>query len=86
MATPSLSAFVARHIGPSEADQQRMLSDLGCSDLEQFVAEVVPAPILLEPAIAEQGLPQGCDEAQALAELQAIAGANTGQRPLDGVG
>ena len=86
MATPSLSAFVARHIGPSEADQQHMLSDLGCSDLEQFVAEVVPAPILLEPAIAEQGLPQGCDEAQALAELQAIAGANTVQRSLIGLG
>ncbi len=86
MTAPSLSAFVARHIGPSEAEQQRMLRDLGCADLERFVAEVVPAPILLEPASAAQGLPQGCDEAQALAELQAIAGANTVQRSLIGLG
>jgi glycine dehydrogenase len=86
MATTSLSPFALRHLGPSEAEQERMLSDLGCGDLEQFVAEVVPAPILLEPASAEQGLPQGCDEAQALAELQAIAGANTVRRALIGLG
>ena len=86
MAPSPLSPFAARHIGPSETEQSRMLSDLGCSDLEQFVAEVVPGPILLESAIAEQGLPEGCDEAQALDELQQMAAANTVQRSLIGQG
>ena len=65
---PGQSPFVARHIGPSAAEQAQMLAELGCSDLESFVAEVVPPDILLPPEIAGQGLPQGCDEAQALAE------------------
>ena len=86
MAAPALSPFVARHIGPTEAEQARMLADLGCSDLESFVAEVVPEAILLTSAEAEQGMPGGCDEAQALAELQAIAGANQLQRSLIGLG
>ncbi|MFM7635673.1 MAG: aminomethyl-transferring glycine dehydrogenase [Cyanobacteriota bacterium] len=63
-----------------------MLADLGCRDLDSFVAEVVPEAILLAPEAAAEGLPQGCDEAQALAELQAIAAANTVQRSLIGQG
>lgn len=86
MAARSVSPFVARHIGPSPAEQARMLADLGCSDLEGFVAEVVPEAILLGPEAAAEGLPEGCDEAQALAELQAIAADNTVQRSLIGLG
>ena len=63
-----------------------MLADLGCSDLDRFVAEVVPEAILLEPEAAAEGLPEGCDEAQALAELQAIAAENAVQRSLIGLG
>jgi glycine dehydrogenase len=81
-----LSAFVARHIGPSEAEQRRMLSDLGLSDLEQLVAEVVPAAIRLEPEQGLAGLPAGCDEAQALTELAAIAAGNQVHRSLIGLG
>ncbi|NBW63356.1 MAG: glycine dehydrogenase (aminomethyl-transferring) [Synechococcaceae bacterium WB4_1_0192] len=81
-----LSPFVARHIGPGEAEQRRMLSDLGLSDLEQLVAEVVPAAILLEPEQGLADLPPGCDEAEALAELGAIAAGNTVLRSLIGLG
>ena len=81
-----LSPFVARHIGPSPAEQARMLADLGCADLDSFLAEVVPEAIRLDAATATAGLPAGCDEAQALAELQAIAGANRLQRSLIGLG
>ena len=63
-----------------------MLADLGCSDLERFVAEVVPEAILLEPELAAEGLPEGCDEAQALAELREIAAENTVERSLIGLG
>ncbi len=84
--TAALSPFVARHIGPSAADRARMLADLGSPDLEAFVAEVVPAGILLEPAEAAAGLPEGCGEAQALDELAQLAGANAVRRSLIGLG
>ncbi len=84
--TAALSPFVARHIGPSEAEQARMLADLGATDLEAFAAEVVPAAILLGPAEAAAGLPEGCGEAQALAELAALAAANRPHRSLIGLG
>jgi glycine dehydrogenase len=63
-----------------------MLAELGCRDLESFVAEVVPPDILLPAELAAQGLPQGCDEAQALAELALIAAANQPRRSLIGLG
>ena len=89
MATDStgvFSPFVARHIGPSTAEQASMLADLGLSDLEELVAQVVPSEILLDPAEAAAALPEGCAEAQALAELGRIAGSNRLCRSLIGLG
>ena len=81
-----LSAFVQRHIGPTPAEQQTMLRDLGLADLESLVRQVVPEAIRLEPAQALEGLPAGCHEAQALTELQQIAAANEVRRSLIGLG
>jgi glycine dehydrogenase len=81
-----LDGFLMRHIGPSPGEQARMLQDLGTPDLDQFLAEVVPAGLLLEAATATAGLPEGCSEAQALAELQQIASANQVRRSLIGLG
>ncbi|WP_010313583.1 aminomethyl-transferring glycine dehydrogenase [Synechococcus sp. CB0205] len=81
-----LSAFVQRHIGPTPAEQQSMLRDLGLPDMEALVRQVVPEPIRLEPAQALEGLPAGCQESQALAELQQIAAANEVRRSLIGLG
>jgi glycine dehydrogenase len=80
------SPFLQRHIGPSAAEQARMLEELGCADLESFVAEVVPADILLPAPEAALGLPEGVGEAQALAELRVIAAANQVRRSLIGLG
>ena len=63
-----------------------MLEELGCTDLEHFVAEVVPADILLPAEEAAIGLPEGVGEAQALAELRGIAAANQVRRSLIGLG
>ena len=78
--------FLVRHLGPSENDQERMLAELGLDSLEALAAEVVPADILLPPAAAEEGLPQACGEAEALAELAAIAATNDVRRSLIGLG
>ena len=80
------ACFELRHIGPNAADQMAMLAELGLGSLEQLAAEVVPADILLPPEAAEQGLPQPCGEAEALAELAAIAGQNRVLRSLIGQG
>ena len=46
-----------------------MLNALGYSDLNEFVADVVPADIL-DPAPPVKALPEGCGEAEALQQLQ----------------
>ena len=81
-----LSPFVARHIGPTAAEQASMLADLGLGSLEELIAEVVPEAIRLDAAAALEGLPAGCGEADALAELQQIAAANQVRRSLIGLG
>ncbi len=63
-----------------------MLERLGASDLEAFVAEVVPADILIKASAAAADLPLGVDEAQALNELRAIAATNQVRRSLIGLG
>jgi len=82
----STSAFAARHIGPTAREQQVMLRDLGLSDLQDLVDQVVPEPIRLDLDQACAGLPSGCSESQALAELREIAAANQAGRSLIGLG
>ncbi|NTS78357.1 aminomethyl-transferring glycine dehydrogenase [Catenovulum sp. SM1970] len=41
-------AFVQRHIGPDEAEQQHMLATLGATSLDELIAQTVPENILLE--------------------------------------
>jgi glycine dehydrogenase len=65
--------FIARHIGPSPEDQQQMLSLLGCSNLKQLTAQVVPKAIAMAESL---DIVDGCTEAQALAELRVIASQN----------
>ena len=63
-----------------------MLAELGLDSLEDLAASVVPADILLPPTAASEGLPEACCEAEALAELAAIASLNTPARSLIGLG
>ncbi len=78
-----MSEFIQRHIGPSESEQLKMLSDLGLSTIEELVREVVPTSILLR---GDSKLPEGCSEQQALTELKNIARHNIVKRSLIGQG
>ena len=42
-----MSEFIQRHIGPSEEEQAKMLSDLELSSIDELVRQVVPDSILL---------------------------------------
>jgi len=75
--------FAARHIGPRPADIARMLGHLGVESLDALVAEVVPDAIRDDAPLA---LDAGVSEAEALAELERMAGANTVVRSLLGQG
>ena len=78
-----MSDFFRRHIGPSKDQQTQMLQDLGLSNLDELVRQVVPDIILLR---GENNLPKGCHEHQALAELKNIAKANKVKPSLIGQG
>jgi glycine dehydrogenase len=67
------SEFTARHIGPSEDDERHMLSVIGAASRRALIDAVVPRAIARPQPMA---LPPALPEAQALAELKALAGRN----------
>ncbi|MDR6234199.1 aminomethyl-transferring glycine dehydrogenase [Pseudomonas oryzihabitans] len=75
--------FVPRHIGPRELDEIAMLDLLGYESLEAMTAQVIPESI---KGTSVLDLPAGLSEADALAELRAIAGKNRLLKSLIGQG
>jgi glycine dehydrogenase len=75
--------FIARHIGPSDAEQQKMLAAVGCDSLDALLQEVVPPAIRSQAPLA---LPASRSEPDVLAELKAIAGRNRIYRNYIGQG
>ena len=67
------SEFIARHIGVSAADEQRMLSVIGESSRKALIDSIVPRSIARAHAM---DLPPAVTEAAALEELKAIASKN----------
>ena len=65
--------FIARHIGPRQADEQAMLQTLGFDSLDALTASVIPQSI---KGTSVLDLPAGQSEAQALAAIKAIADQN----------
>ena len=67
------SEFTARHIGIAPAYEARMLSAIGAASRRGLIDAVVPRAIA---RARPMDLPPAVGEAQALAELRAIAGRN----------
>ncbi len=67
------SEFVARHIGPEAHDERHMLSVIGAASRRALIDAIVPQAIKRAAAMA---LPAPLTEAQALAELKAVAQQN----------
>ena len=76
------SPFLARHIGPGDADQRAMLNKLGMTSMEALISQTVPTKIRMDGTLS---IPDGIGEEEALAELFAkmdkniVAKAMTGQ-------
>jgi glycine dehydrogenase len=75
--------FVARHIGPSEADIAGMLPVVGAATLDDLAAKTVPGAIRTNRAL---DLPPPIDEAGVIAELRELASRNTVKKSLIGMG
>ena len=80
-------AFVARHIGPSDADQAAMLELLGYASRGALIDAIVPAAIR-RPTAGPQSmdLPDALPETEALEKLAALADRNQVFRSFIGQG
>jgi len=75
--------FIRRHIGPSAAQTETMLADIGADSIDALIDEIVPSDIRLAelPAIGDSKT-----EVQALADLKAIANLNQVNTSYIGLG
>ena len=76
-------SFVARHIGPDEAEQREMLRAVGAASLAELIDQTVPESIRLK---APLDLPPGESEHDLLREARALAGENRIARSYLGMG
>ncbi|MFC3533959.1 aminomethyl-transferring glycine dehydrogenase [Vogesella facilis] len=75
--------FIERHIGPCEAEKAEMLAYVGAASLEDLVAQTVPANIRFNRAL---DIPPAQREADALADLKAVASKNVVNKSFIGLG
>ena len=74
--------FAARHIGPDSQAIATMLAVIGVDSFDELASKAVPTRILDKPTDSGgfpglDGLPPAASETEALAELRALADANT---------
>ncbi|MCU1396344.1 MAG: gcvP [Ilumatobacteraceae bacterium] len=75
--------FVRRHVGPDDADRQRMLDVLGLGSVDELLDATVPASIRMSERL---GLDESVTVTEALAELRGIAEQNVIATSLIGMG
>ncbi|WP_020673600.1 aminomethyl-transferring glycine dehydrogenase [Amycolatopsis nigrescens] len=79
--------FADRHIGPRQDELTRMLEAIGVGSLDELAQRAVPSSIReTDPARLSMGLPAPASEAQALAELRALAAQNRPMVQMIGLG
>ncbi|MDR7275893.1 aminomethyl-transferring glycine dehydrogenase [Catenuloplanes atrovinosus] len=75
--------FAARHIGPNAAEQRRMVETIGYGSVEELMDVAIPEVIRWHGTL---DLPPAVTEAEALAELRALASRNTVATSMIGLG
>ncbi|MEH6542563.1 MAG: aminomethyl-transferring glycine dehydrogenase [Porticoccaceae bacterium] len=81
--TTNTDQFVRRHIGPDRAQQQAMLDQLGATNLDALVEQIVPPAILKTTPL---NLSEALSERDALLQLKTIAEKNQVYTSLIGLG
>ncbi|MBR3945351.1 MAG: glycine dehydrogenase (aminomethyl-transferring), partial [Akkermansia sp.] len=77
------TSFVPRHIGPTDAEVEAMLQEIGFESLDAMTDAIVPADIRLK---APLDLPAPMAEQEALAALQQVLAANKPAHSVIGQG
>ncbi|NAW66537.1 aminomethyl-transferring glycine dehydrogenase [Photobacterium halotolerans] len=77
------NAFAARHNGPNDAQQAKMLQTIGADSIDKLIEETVPASIRLKEAMK---LDQPQSEADMLSALKTVARKNVINRSFIGQG
>jgi len=75
--------FVARHIGPTPSQIERMLATIGVGSLDELIGQAVPASIRFDGTL---DLPGPASERDVIAELRGLAGQNRVLTSLIGMG
>ncbi|WP_432953400.1 aminomethyl-transferring glycine dehydrogenase [Micromonospora haikouensis] len=75
--------FAARHIGPDDDDERRMLDVVGYDSIDELMDAAIPEVIRWHGAL---DLPEPASEHDALAQLREIAGRNTVAVSMIGLG
>ncbi|TDC36638.1 glycine dehydrogenase (aminomethyl-transferring), partial [Micromonospora sp. 15K316] len=75
--------FATRHIGPGPDDERRMLETVGYSSIDELMDAAIPEVIRWHGTL---DLPDPATEAEALAELRALADRNTVAVSMIGLG
>ena len=77
-----MTDFAARHIGPDDAAQRRMLASLGYASLDELIRAALPE----DAQLAQLSLPDPLTETQSLAELRRMASRNQVLTSMIGLG
>jgi glycine dehydrogenase len=79
----NVNSFIARHIGPNDAETKEMLKTIGVTSLDELIKETIPADIRRKHPL---NLPEGVSEHQYLQELREIAAQNKVFKTYIGLG
>ena len=77
--------FKSRHVGPSNEDEAFMLQHLGFENSEDFISSVIPNEIF-DSEKNGVAISCGCDQNEALKEINIISKKNIENRSLIGLG
>jgi glycine dehydrogenase len=80
------TSFADRHVGPQPAELARMLDVIGVGSLDELADRAIPPSIRDRAADADSVIPAPATEAEALAELRALASTNRPMVQMIGLG
>jgi glycine dehydrogenase len=79
-------SFVARHVGPSEAEVAAMLQRIGYKSLSEFISASIPKNILRQQEFSLSAFNSSLSEETATQKLDAYMSLNQSKRSLIGLG
>lgn len=71
-----LDTFQRRHLGPSPDNVQQMLQSMGYEDLNKFISDVVPSPVLEKRTLKLEAPQKGFTEQEMVQHMLEIANKN----------